>query len=112
MAEPAINRMTVAEFLRWEDGTDRRYELLGGAPVVMAPSAVAHGMLVARLCGVIAPRLRCRGLGVAQVMAAIAVPDRDVTCYIADLAVTCTPPLHGQQLLPERSFRAVTQSLR
>jgi hypothetical protein len=31
MAEPAIRHMTLAEFLRWEDGTDTRYELLGRA---------------------------------------------------------------------------------
>jgi hypothetical protein len=27
MSEAAAKRMTVAEFLRWEDGTDTRYEL-------------------------------------------------------------------------------------
>lgn len=31
MAEPAIRHMTLAEFLRWEDGTDTRCELLGRA---------------------------------------------------------------------------------
>ena len=43
MSEAAVKRMTVAEFLRWEDGTDTRYELLGGSPVAMAPPAAAHG---------------------------------------------------------------------
>ena len=30
MSEPAAMGMTVDEFLRWEDGTDTRYELVGG----------------------------------------------------------------------------------
>jgi Uma2 family endonuclease len=91
--------MTVAEFLRWEDGTGTRYELLGGAPVAMTPPSVAHGMLSARLCGAFAPPLRCRRPGMAHVTAAIAVTDRDDTCYIADLAVASRPPHRGQQLL-------------
>src|SRR5438132_7477230 len=39
MSEPAIRGMTVDEFLRWEDGTDTRYELVGGFVVAMAPPA-------------------------------------------------------------------------
>jgi Uma2 family endonuclease len=35
MAEPAIGRMTLEEFLRWDDGTDTRYELIDGVPVAM-----------------------------------------------------------------------------
>ena len=35
---PCPQRMTLAEFLEWDDGTDRRYELLDGMPVMMAPS--------------------------------------------------------------------------
>jgi hypothetical protein len=53
--------MTVAEFLRREDGADARYELRGRTPVAMVPPAVAHGVLAARLYGAIAP-LRYRRL--------------------------------------------------
>ena len=49
MSEAAVKRMTLAEFLRWEDGTDTRYELLGGCPAAMAPPAIAHGILALRL---------------------------------------------------------------
>ena len=45
MAEPATRRMTLEEFLRWDDGTDTRYELIDGVPVAMAPPAVAHRIL-------------------------------------------------------------------
>ena len=50
MSELAVKQMTLAEFLRWEDGTDTRYELLAGFPVAMAPPAPAHGLLAAQLC--------------------------------------------------------------
>ncbi len=110
MAEPAIRPMTVAEFLRWEDGTDTRYELPAGEPMAMVPPAVAQGVLTARLTARSGAALRSLPPCFAQIGAAIAAPDRDDTCYapdrddtcyIADLAVTCTPLLPGQQLIAE-----------
>src|SRR5271166_3004534 len=97
MSEPATRRMTVAEFLRWEDGTDTRYELLAGQPVAMAPPAPAPGFLAAQLCIRIGAALQSRRPCMVQVEAGIARPDRDDTCYVADLAVTCHPPSRGDQ---------------
>ena len=99
MSEAAVKRMTLAEFLRWEDGTDTRYELLGGCPVPMAPPAIAHGILALRLGTRIDAALRSQSPCFGQSEAGIVRPDRNDTCYIADLAVTCTPPERGQQLL-------------
>ena len=101
MAEPAIRHMTLAEFLRWEDGTDTRYELLWGVPVAMAPPARAHGMLCARLGGVVDAALRTRRPCSAQTEAGIVRPDRDDTYYVADLAVTCSPYQRGEQLVKD-----------
>jgi len=101
MSELAVKRMTVAEFLRWEDGTDTRYELLAGFPVAMAPSAVAHGILALRLGARIDAALRSRSPCFGQSEAGIVRPDRNDTCYVADLAVTCTPPERGQQLVQD-----------
>jgi Uma2 family endonuclease len=101
MAEPALRRMTVAEFLRWEDGTDTRYELVGGTPVAIASPAVAHGFLAARLCARIEGALRSLPPCMVQIEAGIARPERDDTCYVADLAVTCSPPEPSQQLLAD-----------
>ena len=101
MSELAVKRMTVAEFLRWEDGTDTRYELLAGFPVAMAPPAVAHGILALRLGARIDAALRSRSPCFGQSEAGIVRPDRNDTCYVADLAVTCTPPERGQQLLQD-----------
>jgi Uma2 family endonuclease len=89
MAEPATKRMSVAEFLRWEDGTDKRYELLEGTPVAL------------RLGVRIETALPARPPCIAQSEPGIARSDRDDTCYIADLAVTCAPPERGQQLLQD-----------
>ena len=49
MAELAIKPMTLDEFLRWDDGTETHYELIGGFPVAMAPPAEAHSVLTVRL---------------------------------------------------------------
>ncbi len=99
MAELAIKPMTLEAFLRWEDGTDTRYELVGGFPIAMAPPARAHGMLCARLAGIIDSALRSRRPCAAQTEAGIARPDRDDSCYIADIAVTCRPYQRGEQLV-------------
>jgi Uma2 family endonuclease len=93
--------MTLAEFLRWEDGTDTRYELLAGVPVAMAPPAIAHGILALRLGARIDEALRSRPPSFGQSEAGIVRPDRDDTCYVADLAVSCSPPERGQQLLQD-----------
>jgi Uma2 family endonuclease len=99
MSEAAVKRMSLAEFLRWEDGTDTRYELLDGMVVAMAPPAPAHGFLAARLCAGIEATLRSRRPCMVQVEAGIARPDRDDMCYVADLAVSCHPPQRGDQLI-------------
>ena len=42
MDQPAPRRMTVAEFMAWDDGTDTRHELVHGAPVAMDPPLARH----------------------------------------------------------------------
>lgn len=44
-----IKRMSLREFLRWDDGTDTRYELIGGFPVAIVPAAAMHRILATRL---------------------------------------------------------------
>jgi Uma2 family endonuclease len=99
MASPAPKRMTLAEFLEWDSGTDRRYELLDGIPVMMAPSLEAHGELAAALAMEIGSRIRppCRVISEAGII----VPDRADTCYVADLAVTCAPREPGRRMVVE-----------
>jgi Uma2 family endonuclease len=101
MSERAIRPMNLAEFLRWEDGTDTRYELVGGFAVAMAPPARAHGILCARLAGIIDAGLRRHRPCTAQTEAGITRPDRNDSLYVADIAVTCRPYERGEQLVKD-----------
>lgn len=92
MVEAARARMTVEEFLHWESGDDRRYELVDGRILAMAPPAEQHGALVMRLGAAIQEALRgrapCRVIGEAGMR----FPRRGHDFYVADMAVTCAPP--------------------
>ena len=83
--------MTLDEFLRWDDGTDTRYELICGFPMAMAPGLEDHGVLAvrlgARIDAALAGRRPCR----AGTEAGILHPDRADTFFVADIAATCAP---------------------
>ena len=98
VAEPAEKRWTVDEFLAWDDGTDRRYELVDGQVVAMAPPSETHGTIVANLTVRSGSQLRapCRVVGEAGVTAA----ERSDTYYQADLLVTCAAPDAGTPVSP------------
>jgi Uma2 family endonuclease len=91
--------MGLAEFLEWDDGTDIRYELVGGQPVAIAPATEAHGTGVINLGRQLGNLLKspCRVVGEAGIL----LPNREDTYYQADLAVTCAPPLRGAQHVPD-----------
>jgi Uma2 family endonuclease len=101
MAEPAIKPMTLDEFLRWDDGTETRYELIGGFPVAMAPPAEALRMLAVRLGSRIEAALAERRPCNAQVSAGVIRTDRADTYFDADIAATCTPIEFGRQALED-----------
>jgi len=101
MAEPAIKPMTLDEFLRWDDGTETHYELIGGFPMAMAPPAAAHRMLAMRLGSRIDFALEKRRPCNAQGEAGIVRPERTDTYFEADLAATCERHEFGQQALKE-----------
>lgn len=91
MSEPATGRVTLDEFLSWDDGTDTRYELWGGIVTAMAPPMARHGLLALALGGEIRAALRARPPCRALSEAGIALPDHNDTFYVADIAVTCEP---------------------
>ena len=99
MTEPAIRRMTLEEFLHWDDGTDTRYELIDGFPVAMAPPAEAHRILVLRLGSRIDAALAGRRPCNAQIEPGVVRPDRADSYYVPDIAVTCEPNEPGRQLM-------------
>src|SRR5215208_4672490 len=101
MAEPAFRAMTLEEFLRWDDGTDTHYELIGGFPVAMAPPAAAHRMVAMRLGSRVDAALAGRRPCNAQGEAGIMHPNCADTYFEADIAATCERHEFGQQALKE-----------
>jgi Uma2 family endonuclease len=90
VAEPAETLMTVDEFLRWDDGTDTRYELIDGQIVAMTPPSGQHGTIVMNAGTLINNRLQhrmpCRAQGEAGIVTS------DHRRWQAGIAVTCKPP--------------------
>lgn len=89
MSELAEKRMSLDEFLGWDDGTDTRYELIDGFPVAMAPPAEAHRILAMRLGSGIDAALQDRRPCNAQIDAGVLRPDRADSYYVPDIAVSC-----------------------
>jgi Uma2 family endonuclease len=87
MSETAEKRMTIAEFLEWDDGTHRRYELVRGRTVAMAPPGVKHSVIVSKIGGALEAGLK-RPCYVGM-NAGVIRPDRDDTYYEGDLVVSC-----------------------
>jgi Uma2 family endonuclease len=100
MAEPARRRMTVAEFLEWDDGTDRRYELAEGEIVAMAPTSRRHGGIALNLGAALKRRVPPPCWVGSE--AGILLPHRNDAWYEADLAVTCEPMNELQYLKAPR----------
>ncbi len=91
MSEPAQDlRMTAAEFLKWDDGTDTRYELIGGHVVAMAPAFEPHGRIASNVAVEIDRRLDPSSACSAAVEGGIWLGDDDF--YVADVVATCAPP--------------------
>lgn len=93
--------MDLEAFLSWDDGTDTRYELVGGFVVAMAPPSRAHGILAARVTARLEASLAHRRPCVAQSEAGVLRPDRADTFFVADIVVTCTPFDHRAQTVDE-----------
>ena len=99
MADAGARPLNVAEVLAWDDGTDRRYELVRGEPVAMAPPSVGHGELVVNLAALLKTSLRRPCAAIAE--AGVRIPGRDDRYYQADLAVRCAKSSIGEQQLTE-----------
>ncbi len=93
--------MTLDEFLRWEDGTDTHYELVGGFPLAMAPPAEAHRILTMRLASRIDAALSGRRPCNAQTEAGVLRVDRADTYFEADIAATCAANEAGRQAIKD-----------
>jgi Uma2 family endonuclease len=90
MAEPASKqRMTVGEFLAYDDGTDTRYELVDGELVAMNPPAEPHVRIAMNVQETLAQQLRrpCR----AYMGGGVWLSEDDRTWREPDVFVSCVP---------------------
>lgn len=86
-------RMSVAEFLRWESGDGRRWQLVDGEPHAMAPANTVHGYLQAELGRLIGNHLRAKNLP-CDVFTNPGVIPTTMAAHnlrVPDLAVGCSP---------------------
>lgn len=97
-------RMTVDEFLVWDadDVTGRRWQLIDGEPVLMAPAADVHGSIQAELIRLLGNHLLAVGSQCRVVDAPGVVPRvrAHENFRVPDLGVTCAPP-SGEVMVPE-----------
>ena len=90
------DRMTVAEFQDWQPPVsleERRWELVDGQPVCMAPPSVDHGAIqneFGRILGnhLLATRPACRVITTPGVIPRV---QSETNERVPDLAVTCSP---------------------
>lgn len=101
MPELAYKRMTLDDFLAWDDGTDARYELIDGVPVAMAPTYGAHQIIASNVGRHIGNALDRRPPCHVRSEAGILKPNSFRNFFQADLAVTCTPHRQGQYATPD-----------
>ena len=95
--------MTVAAFLGWTPPDRRRWHLVDGVPLAMAPPSRTHGTLQGELGAVIRNHLHAsRGPCVLVVAPGIVprIAGRE-NLRIPDLAVTCTPYTAEESVLAE-----------
>jgi Uma2 family endonuclease len=92
MSEPAQDlRMTATEFVKWDDGSNTRYELIHGHVTAMAPPATRHARIAGNAWGEVDRRLESRPPCGGLVEAGIWLDDDNY--FVADVAATCAPSL-------------------
>jgi len=87
--------MTVDEFLVWDSGdrSGRRWQLIDGEPVAMAPASENHGALQGELAAIIRNHLRAHRPGCRLIVTPGVVPRMRANrnFRVPDLGVTCAP---------------------
>ncbi len=84
-------RMSVAEFLAWEPGDGRPWQLVDGEPQAMSPANLTYGTLQSTLSRLIGNHFESSGSPCTVVTTPGVVPhvNAGINMRIPDLAVTC-----------------------
>lgn len=85
MADRVERRMTVEEFLDWEDGTDIRHMLMDGVVVTMAPASEVHSRIAGNVTYEVRRRVTPPCIALSEAALVLAAD----TCVQADVAMTC-----------------------
>lgn len=101
MSVPARRRMTVDAFFAWsEEQTDgKRYELVDGEPVAMAPERAAHARLKAAVWLALRDEIGSRGLPCEALPDGMTVKIDEHTAYEPDAVVQCGERVPDDTLL-------------
>ena len=96
-------RMSVDEFLAWDSGDGRTWQLVDGEPQAMSPATLTHGILLAAIGAVIGNHLHARDSAWWTVMMAGVIPQEraGINFRVADLAVTCTDYENEEFVVPD-----------
>ena len=86
-------RMSVDEFLAWEPGDGRAWQLVDGEPQAMSPASVPHGILQTTLGALLFNHFNAQGSPCVAVTAPGVTPHVQAShnMRVPDLAVTCSP---------------------
>ncbi len=86
-------RMSVDEFLVWEPGDGRAWQLVDGEPQAMSPASRSHGTVQGELARLIGNHFEAHGSPCVVVITPGVVPhvNAGFNMRIPDLAVTCSP---------------------
>jgi Uma2 family endonuclease len=107
--ERAEPRLTVAEFLAYDDGTGTRYELVDGLLVAMKPPAPRHMEICENLGRALERQVRppCR---VYRAALGVALAETGRDWREPDLIVTCTRPEGGVYAAPRLVVEVLSPS--
>jgi Uma2 family endonuclease len=98
----APSRMTVEELLDWPgNGSGRKFQLIDGEPVAMAPGSVTHGIIQANLTRLLGNHLVGSRCHVVVAPGIIPRVRSEANLRIPDLAVSCETDDQGLRALTE-----------
>jgi Uma2 family endonuclease len=98
-ASKPARQMTVDEFLDWDSGDGRMWQLVDGRPEAMAPALLPHGLLQAEVARLIGNHLRSVGSPCDVFVNPVVIPAAmaAINMRVPDLVVSCSPVEAGQR---------------